>query len=90
MQLDGPVVDDDSLICIFGYCLLSLRKIISYSEADEDLLRLFSSLLLRYDKDIRPSVRHDVPVGVDFMFYLLHIIDVVGPSSNERILNLTG
>uniref|UniRef100_A0A1I7X354 Neur_chan_LBD domain-containing protein n=1 Tax=Heterorhabditis bacteriophora TaxID=37862 RepID=A0A1I7X354_HETBA len=45
-------------------------------DAENNLLRLYNSLLLDYEKEVRPSLRHDRPINVTFVFSLTQIIDV--------------
>uniref|UniRef100_A0A0N4UE37 Neur_chan_LBD domain-containing protein n=1 Tax=Dracunculus medinensis TaxID=318479 RepID=A0A0N4UE37_DRAME len=37
---------------------------------------LYRYLLTDYEKDVRPSIRHDLPINVSFIFSLTQIIDV--------------
>ncbi|KAI1706895.1 neurotransmitter-gated ion-channel ligand binding domain-containing protein [Ditylenchus destructor] len=47
-----------------------------FSKTDDNLVTLYRNVLANYDRDIRPSIRHDLPVNVTFTFSLSHIIDV--------------
>ncbi|VDP15380.1 unnamed protein product [Heligmosomoides polygyrus] len=42
----------------------------------DDTLRLYNSLLADYEKEVRPALRHDIPINVTFVFMLTQIIDV--------------
>lgn len=42
-----------------------------------NLTQLYRYLLTDYEKDVRPSIRHDLPINVSFIFSLTQIIDVV-------------
>ncbi|KHN75680.1 Ligand-gated ion channel 4 [Toxocara canis] len=45
-------------------------------ESEQNLIRLYRHLLKDYESDVRPSIRHDLPVNVTFSFSLTQIIDV--------------
>ncbi|KAI6215851.1 Ligand-gated ion channel 4 [Aphelenchoides besseyi] len=51
-------------------CSLQLAK------SDETLVRLYRTILRDYNNNIRPSIRHNMPVNVTFSFALTQIIDV--------------
>uniref|UniRef100_A0A915EGV3 Uncharacterized protein n=1 Tax=Ditylenchus dipsaci TaxID=166011 RepID=A0A915EGV3_9BILA len=65
-----------SLFCTKLNNRVKLAKSASLLDAHESLVSLYRSLLKNYDKDLRPSLRHDLPVDVSFTFSLTHIIDV--------------
>uniref|UniRef100_A0A7E4VUT2 Neur_chan_LBD domain-containing protein n=1 Tax=Panagrellus redivivus TaxID=6233 RepID=A0A7E4VUT2_PANRE len=60
---------------LYWYLWLA-SNLIRLSLSDEDLVRLYRNLLKDYEKDVRPSLRHDIPINVTFEFSLTQIIDV--------------
>uniref|UniRef100_A0A914RNM1 Neurotransmitter-gated ion-channel ligand-binding domain-containing protein n=1 Tax=Parascaris equorum TaxID=6256 RepID=A0A914RNM1_PAREQ len=45
--------------------------------SEQNLIRLYRHLLNDYESDVRPSIRHDLPINVTFSFSLTQIIDVL-------------
>ncbi|TKR57609.1 hypothetical protein L596_030288 [Steinernema carpocapsae] len=56
--------------------LLYLLTAVVSADAEESLVRLYRYLLKDYESDVRPSVKHDMPINVTFAFSLTQIIDV--------------
>ncbi|KAK0418597.1 hypothetical protein QR680_013661 [Steinernema hermaphroditum] len=50
--------------------------VIRLVDGEESLVRLYRYLLRDYESDVRPSIRHDMPINVTFSFSLTQIIDV--------------
>lgn len=46
-------------------------------ESDQTLVRLYRTILRDYESNVRPSIRHDMPVNITFSFSLTQLIDVV-------------
>uniref|UniRef100_A0A914ZTQ3 Neurotransmitter-gated ion-channel ligand-binding domain-containing protein n=1 Tax=Parascaris univalens TaxID=6257 RepID=A0A914ZTQ3_PARUN len=49
---------------------------LSIAQSEQNLIRLYRHLLNDYESDVRPSIRHDLPINVTFSFSLTQIIDV--------------
>ncbi|GMS87739.1 hypothetical protein PENTCL1PPCAC_9914, partial [Pristionchus entomophagus] len=57
--------------------LLSLLScLVVVSVAEENLVRLYNHLVGSYEREVRPSLSHEEPIEVDFVFSLTQIIDV--------------
>ncbi|GMR41039.1 hypothetical protein PMAYCL1PPCAC_11234, partial [Pristionchus mayeri] len=56
------------------HCLLSCLIVVSVAE--ESLVRLYNHLVANYEREVRPSLAHDLPIEVEFVFSLTQIIDV--------------
>ncbi|CAD5217217.1 unnamed protein product [Bursaphelenchus okinawaensis] len=55
---------------------VSLVQLFHFVTSDDNLVRLYRTLLRNYESEVRPAMRYDHPVNVTFSFALTQIIDV--------------
>ncbi|KAJ1357589.1 hypothetical protein KIN20_015768 [Parelaphostrongylus tenuis] len=75
LQVRLPTGWKHSLPDALMFIVLGITLLFHHSVAD-DMLRLYTTLLAGYEKEVRPAFRHDRPINVTFVFSLTQIIDV--------------